>query len=159
VAEIDRRTALAVICAGAGALVVAGCSGGSSATGAGSSAGGAPTAAASPGARKAKAAAKHSAGGAALAKVAAIPVGGSAVVQAPSGAPVALFRSHGTDVVAHSAVCTHAGCTVQAAGKQLACPCHGSVFDAATGAVVNGPASTPLSAVAVKVAGGEVLEG
>jgi nitrite reductase/ring-hydroxylating ferredoxin subunit len=33
------------------------------------------------------------------------------------------------------------------------------VFDAATGAVVNGPASTPLSAVAVKVAGGEVLEG
>jgi Rieske Fe-S protein len=37
------------------------------------------------------------------------------------------------------------------------CPCHGSRFDAATGAVRNGPAARPLPKVAVVVRSGEVF--
>jgi len=48
------------------------------------------------------------------------------------------------------------GCTVGAAGKQLDCPCHGSVFDAQTGAVVNGPAQSPLQSYQVAQVGNEI---
>jgi Rieske Fe-S protein len=58
-----------------------------------------------------------------------------------------------------SAVCTHQGCLV--AGVQdgeIRCPCHGSAFDAATGAVVRGPATEPLEPEQIEVTGeGEVL--
>jgi cytochrome b6-f complex iron-sulfur subunit len=62
-------------------------------------------------------------------------------------------------VVAFSAICTHQGCTVAAAGTQLQCPCHGSVFDAFTGKVVNGPAQAPLGKVDVSVSGQDVVAG
>ena len=68
---------------------------------------------------------------------------------------LALFLS-GKVVTAHSTVCTHMGCSVGAAGKQLDCPCHGSVFDAQTGAVVNGPAQTPLQSYQVAQVGNEI---
>jgi Rieske Fe-S protein len=43
-----------------------------------------------------------------------------------------------------SAVCTHAGCTVNAGGLGgFDCPCHGSTFDA-NGTVTGGPALAPL---------------
>jgi Rieske Fe-S protein len=51
------------------------------------------------------------------------------------------------------------GCTVQPAGGQLNCPCHGSVYNALTGAVINGPATRPLAQVTVHVANGGVLTG
>jgi Rieske Fe-S protein len=44
-----------------------------------------------------------------------------------------------------SAICTHAGCECVYAQGAVQCPCHGSVFDAKTGAVVQGPAVTPLA--------------
>jgi len=46
---------------------------------------------------------------------------------------------------AMSAVCTHLGCITQwkAESDQIACPCHGSKFQA-TGAVQAGPAPRPL---------------
>jgi Rieske Fe-S protein len=61
--------------------------------------------------------------------------------------------------VAFSAICTHQGCTVQAAGKELRCPCHGSVFDAFTGQVQQGPAQAPLNKVNVSVSGQDVVAG
>ena len=61
------------------------------------------------------------------------------------------------EFVAYSAVCTHAQCTVAYNNGQLACPCHGSVFDPTNGAaVVSGPANRPLPEVPVEVRDGQV---
>jgi Rieske Fe-S protein len=87
-----------------------------------------------------------------------VPVGGSVVVSGRSG-KVAVAQPTAGKVVAFSAICTHQGCTVGAAGRQLECPCHGSVFDAFTGTVVKGPARAPLSKVAVSVSGQDVVAG
>lgn len=46
---------------------------------------------------------------------------------------------------AFSTKCTHAGCRIgKEHGGLLACSCHGSQFDAATGQPVTGPALKPL---------------
>ena len=75
-------------------------------------------------------------------------------------------RSHSADgLVAYSAICTHAQCTVSGwiQEKQLLhCPCHQSEYDPRNGArVVGGPAPRPLAALPLKIAGGklEVAEG
>jgi Rieske Fe-S protein len=80
---------------------------------------------------------------------------GSVVVL--SDARIVLSRGPGGDVHAFSAVCTHQGCTVGVAGRVLQCPCHGSRFAAATGAVTQGPATRPLPGVRVAVRNGEVF--
>jgi Rieske Fe-S protein len=93
-------------------------------------------------------------GGALLASVDKVPVRGGLILDNPA---IVLTRTPGNEVHAFSAVCTHQGCTVnKVAGGTIDCPCHGSRFDAATGAVVTGPAARPLPAVAVTVRGGNV---
>jgi nitrite reductase/ring-hydroxylating ferredoxin subunit len=83
---------------------------------------------------------------------------GSAFKFKDSGNPAVLVHLDSGDFVAYSAVCTHQGCTVAYQGGELACPCHGSVFDPANGAaVVAGPASRPLPEIPVKVEGGEIV--
>jgi thiosulfate dehydrogenase [quinone] large subunit len=59
---------------------------------------------------------------------------------------------------AFSAICSHAGCTVQFQSGGFICPCHGSQFDGTTGAVLNGPAPSGLSPIAIKVVGGTIYE-
>jgi Rieske Fe-S protein len=87
-----------------------------------------------------------------LAAVADVPDGGGLIV-----GKVVITRS-GSQVRAFSAVCTHQGCRVnKVSDGRIDCPCHGSVFDAATGAVVTGPASTALPRVAITVRDGEVF--
>jgi len=88
-----------------------------------------------------------------LAAVADIPDGGSLAV---SG--VLLART-GDTVVGHSTVCTHMHCQVAAAGAEAHCPCHGSRYNSATGAVLQGPATLPLPEVTVTVKEGTVLQG
>jgi Rieske Fe-S protein len=92
------------------------------------------------------------AAGDALASVASVPEGSGLVTGG-----VVLVRNPGGDVHAFSAVCTHQGCTVGVSGAGIACPCHGSRFDPATGAVTHGPARRPLAPVAVVVRNGEVF--
>ena len=59
---------------------------------------------------------------------------------------------------AFSATCTHQGCTVgPVRDGRIVCPCHGSEFDARTGAVVRGPATRPLPQVRVVVRDGAVF--
>jgi len=100
-------------------------------------------------------------GGTAIAREADVAPG-SAVefTDTESGQPAVLVHLEGGDFVAYSAVCTHQQCTVafQEQSGQIACPCHGSVFDPADGAaVVNGPAQTPLPGIPVEVRDGEVF--
>ncbi|MGY4642679.1 Rieske (2Fe-2S) protein [Cellulomonas sp. URHB0016] len=89
-----------------------------------------------------------------LAPLADVPDGGGLVV---TDQKVVLTRD-GETVHAFSAVCTHQGCLVRdVRDGEIHCPCHGSAFDAATGAVVRGPADEPLQAVDVDVRDGEVV--
>jgi thiosulfate dehydrogenase [quinone] large subunit len=87
-----------------------------------------------------------------------LPPGQAAYYHDPvNGAPDIVVRQGDGRLSAHSAICTHAGCTVDYSGGQLVCPCHGSVFDAATGAVLQGPAVTPLPARRVVEHGGQLF--
>jgi cytochrome b6-f complex iron-sulfur subunit len=98
-------------------------------------------------------------GGASLVAVSDVPVGGSVSAKTADGKPILVSQPKKGDVVAFSAICTHKGCTVNPAGKQFKCPCHGSVYDAATGKNVGGPAPSPLAPVTVHVEKGKVVEG
>ncbi|WP_371484568.1 Rieske (2Fe-2S) protein [Kitasatospora sp. NBC_00315] len=73
-------------------------------------------------------------------------MGGSAQVKDPvSGDAVYIVQPKAGQYCGFSSICTHAGCAVAAPKDgQMYCPCHGSKFDAATGAVITGPATKPL---------------
>jgi thiosulfate dehydrogenase (quinone) large subunit len=81
-----------------------------------------------------------------------VPVGGSATFTDPaSGDPGLVIQSTADQFVAFDAVCPHAGCTVAYAksARVIACPCHGSEFDAKTGAVLQGPATRGLGHIPI----------
>jgi Rieske Fe-S protein len=94
-----------------------------------------------------------------LAALSDVPVGGAASITTPEGKPAIVARPDDTAVVAFDAACTHKGCPVAPQGAELRCPCHGSLFDAFTGAVKSGPAQTPLPAITVKVDNGQIVTG
>lgn len=131
---VTRRTALVAGAAGVAALTACAKSGGGS---------GAPSATV----------------GQALVALTDVPVGGAVSAQLPDGSPLIVAQPSRGTAVCFSAVCTHLGCTVLPAGSELHCPCHGSVFDAATGQVKSGPAPRPLPKVSVHVADGRVVTG
>lgn len=132
---VSRRTVLAAGAAGAGAVALAACG-----TGSNKKADNAP--ATGP-----------------IAKLADIEVGKCVSADLPNGKPAIVSRPTTDTAVAFSAKCTHMGCTVKPAGTELHCPCHGSVYNATTGAVIQGPAPKPLPKIDVHVANGEVIAG
>ena len=94
-------------------------------------------------------------GGGALVALARVPSGGGVVL---TGQKVVVTRTPDGAVHAFSAVCTHEGCTVTSVARgTIDCPCHGSRFDAGTGAVVAGPAPRGLPRIGVAVRGGQVV--
>ncbi|MDT4939440.1 MAG: hypothetical protein QOG80_3111 [Pseudonocardiales bacterium] len=137
---VTRRTVLAAGAAGAGAVALAACgtSGGSGGSG---GAGGTPAAAS----------------GQKLAALAAVPVGHCISATLADGSPAIVAQPTQGTAACFSAICTHQGCTVAPAGTELHCPCHGSVYDASTGAVKQGPATRALAKIAVSVVQGEVV--
>jgi Rieske Fe-S protein len=84
---------------------------------------------------------------------------GQAVAATLGGAPIVVARPTDSTVAGFTAVCTHQQCTVNVNGAELNCPCHGSKFNALTGAVEHGPATQPLGAVALSVKDGQVVAG
>jgi cytochrome b6-f complex iron-sulfur subunit len=79
-------------------------------------------------------------------------VGSAALVQTSSGNFLVSHTAVDT-FVALTAVCTHEGCTVSGfqSGRYV-CPCHGSQFTT-SGAVAQGPASSPLRQFATRLSG------
>jgi cytochrome b6-f complex iron-sulfur subunit len=143
----------------AGASVLAACGGGESGGG-GQDAGGGGGSDKSSGKKTDGGTEKkqQASGGQAIAQTSEVAPG-SALKFRDSGSPAVLVHLDSGDFVAYSAICTHQGCTVAYNNGQLACPCHGSVFDPANGAqVVAGPAQRPLPEIPVEVRGGEVFK-
>jgi cytochrome b6-f complex iron-sulfur subunit len=133
---VGRRAVLAGSAGVVGAVALSACGNGPASAGTG--AGGSPSASG-------------------LAAVSSIPVGGAVSALVNPNTPVVIAQPKAGEVVAFSAVCTHMGCTVVPQGAQYVCPCHGSVYDGATGAVMSGPAPSPLTPFPVKVVKGEVI--
>jgi Rieske Fe-S protein len=80
-----------------------------------------------------------------------VPVGGGKIL---TDAKVVVTQPTAGTYKAFTAVCTHQGCVVASvADGTISCACHGSAFSATDGSVKNGPASSPLAAVPVTVAG------
>lgn len=89
----------------------------------------------------------------------AVPSGqGRTFTDPASGNPAWIIHTTGAGFVAFSAICTHAGCTVQydQANSQFVCPCHGGVYDARTGEVLQGPPPAPLPKIPVNVRNGKI---
>ena len=83
-----------------------------------------------------------------------VPVGGGKIY---NDQKIVVTQPAEGDFKAFSAVCTHQACLVtKVAEGTINCTCHGSKFSAEDGSVVNGPATSPLSAVAVTADGGQL---
>ena len=84
-----------------------------------------------------------------------VPVGGGAIYTA---AKVVVTQPASGQYKAFSAVCTHVGCLVnKVTSGTIDCPCHGSEFKITDGAVVAGPAPSPLPARQIKIVDGQVI--
>jgi Rieske Fe-S protein len=132
---ISRRNAIAGAAAvGIGVPLVAACDSG----GSGGSGGSTPSAAA----------------GEKLGPASDVPVGGGKIY---GDQQVVVTQPTQGSFEGFGAVCTHQGCLVSTVSDgTINCACHGSRFSIKDGSVVNGPASSPLPKVKVKVSGGEV---
>lgn len=82
-----------------------------------------------------------------------VPVGGGVVLAAQQ---LVVTQPKAGEFKCFTAVCTHTGCLVNAVTTTINCPCHGSQYDITTGAVVTGPAPSPLAETAIKVDGKEI---
>ena len=110
------------------------------------------TAAATPGHSAAAATPGKTPPGTAVGPASDVPVGQAASFQDPAtGDPAIVIRPSSGTFLAFDAVCPHAGCTVgyDPSAKVIICPCHGSQFNASTGAVEVGPAASGLKRLAI----------
>jgi thiosulfate dehydrogenase (quinone) large subunit len=97
--------------------------------------------------------------GTAVGRASVVPVGQAAQFTDPAnGQPAWLVHPSAGTFVAFSAVCTHAGCSVQfdPSSMTFVCPCHGGTYNAKTGAVLAGPPPSALPSITVHDVNGEI---
>ena len=93
----------------------------------------------------------------ALASISQIPVGGGVIVPEP---PIVITQPVAGTFKAFTAICPHQGCLVaEVAENEIVCPCHGSLFSAEDGAVVQGPAEEGLTPASILVQGDRIVLG
>jgi Rieske Fe-S protein len=94
-------------------------------------------------------------GGQAIGKVSEVPVGGGAIF---AGAQVVVTQPTEGTFKAFRSICTHQGCPIASVdGGTINCSCHGSKFSLEDGSARNGPATRPLTEVAVTVEGDDIV--
>jgi cytochrome b6-f complex iron-sulfur subunit len=154
---LSRRSVLVLGAAGASTVALAACS--KAKTTDSTTPPAASTSAGSGSSSAAAASSSASSGGPSLAKLSDIPIGGAIAAKDASGSDIIITRPTDTTVAAFTAICTHMGCTVKPGSQTFVCPCHGSTYDAKTGARISGPARGGLSKIAVQVSGQNVVAG
>ena len=91
-----------------------------------------------------------------LASTSDVPVGGGKIL---TDKRIVITQPHAGTFDAFTAVCTHQGCIVTTvSGGTINCPCHGSKFSIVNGSVVNGPATSPLAPVSIRVQGTSIIQ-
>jgi len=94
-----------------------------------------------------------------IVKLSKVKVGGTYSFQLKNGAPALLFRTK-TGVFAFQTICPHQGGSAKyfAPRKLIVCPVHNASFDPfKKGAVVAGPATSPLPSVKVAIKGDWII--
>jgi len=97
-----------------------------------------------------------------------VPVNESVLFEYPHKDRPAVLIHLADGFVAYDSLCTHLGCQVHynkvpALGwennpQQIFCPCHGGVYDPATGKVLGGPPPRPLARIKLEIDGnGEIF--
>ena len=94
---------------------------------------------------------------AALAATSQVPDGGGKIID---GVNIVITQPQTGSFRAFTAICTHQGCIVsRVSNGTIDCPCHGSKYSIKDGSVVQGPAPSPLAAIAIKVEGTSIFQG
>lgn len=97
--------------------------------------------------------------GTAIGSASSVPKGQAGLFRDPATSqPAYVVHEQNGQFLAFSAVCTHAGCTVDfdASSQEFVCPCHGGRYSASTGQVLGGPPPSPLQSIKVVVQQGEI---
>lgn len=84
----------------------------------------------------------------------AVPVGSGVILAEEK---VVVTQPSEGEFKAYANICTHQGCALESISADgIRCPCHGSVFDVATGEPTDGPADSPLNELPITVDGDSI---